>query len=125
MAEYRGSATDHGGLRGRILIWDFWTFCCINCLHVLEELRPIEQKYQDTVVVIGVHSPNSSMSRIQKLWRRQLRGRTFSTRARDPDLSTWQQYAVRAWPTLVVIDLRATSSRSFRAKGMVTRWTGG
>src|SRR6201995_947263 len=44
-------------LRGKIVLLDFWTFCCINCLHVLDELRPLEEKYGDAVVVIGVHSP--------------------------------------------------------------------
>src|ERR1700757_756008 len=45
------------GLRGRIVILDFWTFCCINCLHVLDELRPLEEKYADVLVIVGVHSP--------------------------------------------------------------------
>ena len=44
-------------LRGRIVILDFWTFCCINCLHVLDELRPLEAKYKDVLVTVGVHSP--------------------------------------------------------------------
>ena len=44
-------------LRGKIVLLDFWTFCCINCLHVLDELRALEEKYADVLVVIGVHSP--------------------------------------------------------------------
>ena len=44
-------------LRGSIVILDFWTFCCINCLHVLDELRPLEERYGDVLAVIGVHSP--------------------------------------------------------------------
>ena len=44
-------------LRGRFVLLDFWTFCCINCLHVLDELRPVEEKYADELVVVGVHSP--------------------------------------------------------------------
>ena len=44
-------------LRGKIVVLDFWTFCCVNCLHVLEELRPLEEKYADSLVLIGVHSP--------------------------------------------------------------------
>ncbi len=38
-------------LRGKIVLLDFWTFCCINCLHVLDELRPLEEKYADVLVV--------------------------------------------------------------------------
>src|SRR6478609_7197791 len=43
-------------LRGRVVVLDFWTFCCVNCLHVLDELRPLEEKYADSLVLIGVHS---------------------------------------------------------------------
>ena len=44
-------------LRGRVVLLDFWTLCCVNCHHVLAELRPIEKKYSDVLTVIGVHSP--------------------------------------------------------------------
>ena len=44
-------------LRGKLVILDFWTFCCINCLHVLDELRALEEKYADVLVIVGVHSP--------------------------------------------------------------------
>src|SRR5699024_6085178 len=44
-------------LRGKIVILDFWAFCCVNCLHVLDELRPLEAKYADVLVTVGVHSP--------------------------------------------------------------------
>jgi thiol-disulfide isomerase/thioredoxin len=44
-------------LRGRVVVLDFWTFCCVNCLHVLDELRPLEEKYGDVLVLVGVHSP--------------------------------------------------------------------
>ncbi|MGV9497587.1 thioredoxin-like domain-containing protein [Streptomyces sp. NPDC003642] len=92
-------------LRGRIVILDFWTFCCINCLHVLDELRELEEKHRDTVVVIGVHSP--------KFAHEAEHGAVADAVERygvehpvldDPELATWKQYAVRAWPTLVVID---------------------
>ena len=44
-------------LRGRIVILDFWTEGCINCIHIIPILRKIEERYPDKVVVIGVHSP--------------------------------------------------------------------
>ena len=47
-------------LRGKIVILDFWTLCCINCLHVLDELRPLEEEFSDVLVTVGVHSPNSN-----------------------------------------------------------------
>lgn len=92
-------------LRGRIVILDFWTFCCINCLHVLDELRELEEKHRDTVVIIGVHSPKfvheaDHQAVVDAVERYQVHHPVLD----DPELATWKQYAVRAWPTLVVID---------------------
>ncbi|MES5819297.1 NHL domain-containing thioredoxin family protein [Streptomyces sp. RG80] len=92
-------------LRGRIVVLDFWTFCCVNCLHVLAELRELEEKHRDTVVVIGVHSPKfaheTEHRAVADAVERYGVGHPVLD---DPELATWRQYAVRAWPTLVVID---------------------
>ncbi|MER5431096.1 NHL domain-containing thioredoxin family protein [Streptomyces sp. NPDC002588] len=92
-------------LRGRIVVLDFWTFCCVNCLHVLDELRELEEKHRDTVVVIGVHSPKfvheAEHQAVVDAVERYGVGHPVLD---DPELATWKQYAVRAWPTLVVID---------------------
>ncbi|WP_328318613.1 NHL domain-containing thioredoxin family protein [Streptomyces sp. NBC_00388] len=92
-------------LRGRIVVLDFWTFCCINCLHVLDELRELEQQHSDTVVIIGVHSPKfvheaEHQAVVDAVERYGVHHPVLD----DPELATWKQYAVRAWPTLVVID---------------------
>ncbi|MGA5355723.1 NHL domain-containing thioredoxin family protein [Streptomyces thermodiastaticus] len=91
--------------RGRVLIVDFWTFCCINCLHVLDELRELEAKHRDTLVIIGVHSPKfvheaEHQAVVDAVERYGVEHPVLD----DPELATWKQYAVRAWPTLVVID---------------------
>ncbi|MFE2165851.1 NHL domain-containing thioredoxin family protein [Streptomyces sp. NPDC059447] len=92
-------------LRGKCVIVDFWTFCCINCLHVLDELRELEEKHRDTVVIIGVHSPKfvheaEHAAVVDAVERYEVHHPVLD----DPELATWKQYAVRAWPTLVVID---------------------
>ncbi|MGJ5754571.1 NHL domain-containing thioredoxin family protein [Streptomyces puniciscabiei] len=92
-------------LRGRIVIVDFWTFCCVNCLHVLDELRELEERHRDTVVVIGVHSPKfAHEAEHQAVVDAVERYGVEHPVLDDPELATWKQYAVRAWPTLVVID---------------------
>ncbi len=91
--------------RGKITVLDFWTFCCINCLHVLDELRELEEKHRDTVVIVGVHSPKfvheaDHQAVVDAVERYEVHHPVLD----DPELVTWKQYAVRAWPTLVVID---------------------
>ncbi|MEU7301936.1 NHL domain-containing thioredoxin family protein [Streptomyces sp. NPDC007206] len=100
-----GSDLSLADLRGRIVVLDFWTFCCINCLHVLDELRELEEKHRDTVVIIGVHSPKfvheaEHQAVVDAVERYGVEHPVLD----DPELATWKQYAVRAWPTLVVID---------------------
>ena len=100
-----GRALSLADLRGRIVVLDFWTFCCVNCLHVLDELRPLEEKYADSLVLIGVHSPKfeheaDAVALAAAVERYAVHHPVLD----DPELATWQAYTARAWPTLVVID---------------------
>ena len=89
-------------LRGKIVLLDFWTFCCINCLHVLDELRPLEEKYADVLVTIGVHSPKFEHERDPEALAQAVeRYGVAHPVLDDPDLLMWDRYAARAWPTLV------------------------
>ncbi|MDX6301033.1 MAG: hypothetical protein QOF53_2247 [Nocardioidaceae bacterium] len=91
--------------RGRFLLLDFWAFCCVNCLHVLDELRPLEEKYDGELVVVGVHSPKfvheADAAALAAAVERYQVGHPVLD---DPDLVTWQAYTARAWPTLVLVD---------------------
>ena len=92
-------------LRGRIVVLDFWTFCCVNCLHVLDELRPLERRFSDVLDVIGVHSPKfAHEAEHEAVLAAVERYEVHHPVLDDPELSTWSQYAVRAWPTLCVVD---------------------
>ncbi|MDR4531992.1 NHL domain-containing thioredoxin family protein [Glutamicibacter sp. PS] len=92
-------------LRGKIVLLDFWTFCCINCLHVLDELRPLEEKYSDVLVTVGVHSPKfEHEADPEALAAAVERYEIHHPVLDDPELVTWQAYSARAWPTLVVLD---------------------
>ncbi|MGA7203097.1 MAG: thioredoxin-like domain-containing protein, partial [Specibacter sp.] len=100
-----GASLDLEKLRGKIVLLDFWTFCCINCLHVLDELRPLEQQYSDVLVTVGVHSPKfeheaDPVALAAAVERYEIRHPVLD----DPELLTWQAYSARAWPTLVVVD---------------------
>ncbi|UOD80939.1 NHL domain-containing thioredoxin family protein [Paenarthrobacter ureafaciens] len=100
-----GKSLDLESLRGKIVLLDFWTFCCINCLHVLDELRPLEEKYSDVLVTVGVHSPKfeheaDPVALASAVERYEIHHPVLD----DPELATWKAYTARAWPTLVVID---------------------
>ena len=92
-------------LRGRFVLLDFWTFCCINCLHVLDELRPVEEKHHGELVVVGVHSPKFVHEADPEALRAAVeRYQVAHPVLADPELVTWQAYTARAWPTLVLVD---------------------
>src|ERR1700759_1058351 len=92
-------------LRGRWVLLDFWTSCCGNCLHIIDELRPLEAKDHDTLTVIGVHSPKFAHERADDTVRAAVeRNEVAHPVVNDPEMRLWRQYAVKAWPTLVLID---------------------
>lgn len=91
-------------LKGKIVILDFWTFCCINCMHILPVLRKIEDKYPQEVAVIGIHTPKFAAEKdSQNVERAISRYGIRHPVVHDPDYRIWQHYAVRAWPTLVFL----------------------
>ena len=100
-----GAPLSLADLRGRIVVLDFWTFCCVNCLHVLDELRPLEEEHADSLVLIGVHSPKFEHEADPAALAAAVeRYAVHHPVLDDPELATWQAYTARAWPTLVVID---------------------
>lgn len=91
-------------LRGRLVVLDFWTFCCVNCTHVHPTLKRLEQSFPGEVTVIGVHSPKFDHERdASELAHAIARHDIAHPVVHDPDLSLWDDYCVRAWPTLVFI----------------------
>ncbi|MEN3976649.1 redoxin domain-containing protein [Emcibacter sp. SYSU 3D8] len=91
-------------LEGKIVLLDFWTFCCINCIHVLPTLAILEEAFPEEVVVIGVHSPKFEAEKDSANLRQAIAryGITHPV-IQDPEHVLWQQYAVRAWPTIVFL----------------------
>lgn len=91
-------------LRGKIVLLDFWTFCCINCMHVLPELHALEEKYKDELVVVGVHSAKFTAEQAgDKIKKAILRFKITHPVLNDFQSRVWDLYGVQAWPTLVLI----------------------
>ena len=92
-------------LRGKIVLLDFWTYGCINCVHVIPDLKRLEEKYARELVVIGVHSAKfENEKETDNIRRIILRYEIEHPVVNDADFKIWEAYAVRAWPTFVVID---------------------
>ncbi|MFN7949985.1 MAG: thioredoxin-like domain-containing protein [Blastocatellia bacterium] len=92
-------------LRGKIVLLDFWTYCCINCMHILPELKKLEQKYGNQLVVVGVHSAKFTNEKgTENIRQAIMRYEIEHPVLNDRDMEVWQQYAARAWPTLVLIN---------------------
>ncbi len=107
-------------MRGRFLLLDFWAFCCVNCLHVLDELRPLEEKYAGELVVVGVHSPKFvHEADPEALVAAVERYRVEHPVLDDPELLTWQAYTARAWPTLVLVDPEGYVVAQYAGEGHV------
>ena len=113
-----GAELDLETLRGKIVLLDFWTFCCVNCLHVLDELRPLEEKWADELVVIGVHSPKFEFEKDPEALRANIERYEVSHPViDDPELETWSAYGARAWPTLMVLDTHGRIAGNLSGEG--------
>lgn len=93
-------------LRGHVVVLDFWTYCCINCMHTLPTLAKLEHVYSDKpVVFIGVHSGKfSSEQETKNVQSAILRYEIEHPVIVDRQMKIWQSFGVRAWPTIVILD---------------------
>lgn len=91
-------------MKGRLLLLDFWTYGCVNCMQVVPDLSYLEEKYSDKLLVIGVHSAKyqgeQDSARILSAAKR------FGLRhpvINDYDYAIWKSMDVHAWPTLILL----------------------
>lgn len=93
------------GLKGKVVLLDFWTYGCINCIHIIPDLKKLEAKYPNNLVVIGVHSAKfENEKETENIRKIILRYEIEHPVVNDADFKIWEQYAIRAWPTQVLID---------------------
>ncbi len=93
-------------LRGHVVVLDFWTYCCINCMHTLPTLARLEAKYHDKpVVFVGVHSGKFFSEQETKNVRSAvLRYEIEHPVIVDKKMQIWQGFGVNAWPTIIILD---------------------
>ena len=92
-------------LKGKVVLLDFWTYGCINCIHIIPDLKKLEEKYANQLVVIGVHSAKfANEKETENIRRIILRYEIEHPVYNDAEFKVWQSYGVRAWPTQILID---------------------
>jgi len=92
-------------LRGKFVLLDFWTYCCINCMHILPELKKLEKKYPNQLVVIGVHSAKFDGEQdSQNITDAVLRYEIEHPVVNDAKHAIWNNYGISSWPSMLWID---------------------
>jgi thiol-disulfide isomerase/thioredoxin len=97
-------------LQGKIVLLDFWTYGCINCLHMIPTIDRLEREYEEELVVIGVHSAKfENEGQTENIREIVQRYELHHPVINDFDFDVWtayRPYGVNAWPTFVLIDPR-------------------
>ncbi len=92
-------------LKGKIVLLDFWTYGCINCIHVIPDLQRLEEEYPSELVVIGVHSAKfSNEGDTENIRQVVMRYGIDHPVVNDKDFTVWQSWGAQAWPTIALID---------------------
>lgn len=94
------------GLRGRVVLIDFWTYSCVNCIRTLPHLRELDRRYRAKgLTIVGVHTPEFAFERDPANVRRAIRdlGVTWPV-ALDPDYGTWNRWGNQYWPAEYLVD---------------------
>ncbi|MGI9584820.1 MAG: thioredoxin-like domain-containing protein [Acidimicrobiia bacterium] len=102
-------------LKGKVVLLDFWTYGCINCIHIIPDLERLEHEYPDELVVVGVHSAKfTNESETENLKDIVQRYGVIHPVVNDKNFEIWETWGVSAWPTVALIDptSRAVGTRS-------------
>jgi thiol-disulfide isomerase/thioredoxin len=94
------------GLRGKVVLVDFWTFSCVNCVRTIPHLQHLEQAYgKRGLVIVGVHSPEFDFEKVRANVQAAVQrfGVTWPV-ALDSEMNTWNAYSNQYWPAEYLID---------------------
>lgn len=104
---HNGAALTAEDLKGKVVLVDFWTYSCINCIRTLPYIEGYWQKYKDTgkFVLVGVHTPEFAFEGVPENVREAIERHnlTYPT-VQDNDYAVWGSFANRYWPAKYLID---------------------
>ena len=112
-------------LKGKVVLLDFWTYGCINCIHIIPDLAKLEKSYKDELVIIGVHSAKFENEQLTKNIRQAIvRYSIDHPVINDNGFKIWNEYSVNAWPTLILIDPEGYIVASMSGEGAYEAFNG-
>ncbi len=92
-------------LKDRVILLDFWTYACVNCMQILPEIKKLEKEYGNKLTVIGVHSGKFDNEKdFNSITKAVLKHDISHAVVDDSDLKIWNNFGITAWPTLVLIN---------------------
>lgn len=105
-------------LEGKIVLLDFFTYCCMNCLNVLLDIKALEKAFTDKLVVIGIHSGKHSHEKEEASIKQALvRYKIEHIVINDMDMKLWDAFGIKAWPSLVLIDTKGYIASTYQGEG--------
>ncbi len=105
-------------IKGRVVLLDFWTYGCINCIQIVPDLDYLEQKFGDKLLIIGVHS--AKFTGEQGNDRILAAAQRFGLKhpvVNDSDFAIWKSYGVEAWPTQILLDEKGSEIARYAGEG--------
>ncbi len=107
------------GLRGKVVLLDFWTYGCINCIHIIPDLERLEAEYPDELVIIGVHSAKfTNEAETDNIRNVIARYGIDHPVVNDRDFTVWNEWGATGWPTLVLVDPAGGVVGGFSGEGI-------
>jgi len=102
----KGKKLDAAYLKGKVVVYDFWTYSCINCLRTLPYLKRLQDKYEkDGLVIVGVHTPEFAFEKDEGNVQQAIKDLDVTWPvATDPDFNTWEDFHNRFWPAKYIAD---------------------
>lgn len=112
------SPLDKEALEGKIVLLDFFTYCCMNCLNVLSDIRSLEEEFDEELLVIGVHSGKHPHEKeTDAILEAAKRYKIRHCLINDADMKLWDAYGIKAWPSLVLIDPKGYVVAQYQGEG--------
>lgn len=109
---------DKEALEGKIVLLDFFTYCCMNCLNVLSDIRSLEEEFDEELLVIGVHSGKHPHEKeADTILEAAKRYKIKHCLINDADMKLWDAYGIKAWPSLVLIDPKGYVVAQYQGEG--------